>query len=106
MVRIDLDENIKHKVFHESAIFLHLKNNTGQIVASLDLPLPRASMSPECINWLFHDKPMNDITPGTYYLDGGIYNARTRLRYAFEDSGTNNADRKRKYFRWAELIVP
>jgi len=103
MVRFDLDENIRHKIFHEAAIFLHLKNREGQIVASLDLPLTKASMSAEIINWQYHSKPMNGIHPGTYFLDGGIYNARTRIRYSFEDPSPIAADKKRDFFRWAEL---
>jgi len=105
MVRLDLDENIKHKIFHEAAIFLHLKNHAGQIVASLDLPLIKASMTDESINWQFHTQPMTGITSGSYYLDGGIYNARTRLRYSFKVPESITADRKRNFFRWSEITV-
>lgn len=102
MVRFDLDENIKHKTFHEAVIFLHLKDHAGQIVAALDLPLSKASMSGESINWQYL---ASGIAPGSYHLDGGIYNARTRLRYPFENPEPIIADLKRDFFRWAELTV-
>jgi len=105
MVRFDPEEDIRHKVFHEAAIFLHVKNSDGQIVASLDLPLTKASMSADTINWHYHTQPMTGIPPGTYILDGGIYNARTRLRYSFKDPSPITADKKRDFFRWAELIL-
>lgn len=56
---------------------------------------------------LFNQYPGSlDLPPGRYQIEGGLYNLRTRIRYAFDMPADEvEANRRKRFFRWGEIVV-
>lgn len=105
-VLMDLDERIDHRELNEAVIFLHLKDAEGREWAMLDFLMLKASFSRSAIAWQSFDLAKVALPPGTYHIDGGLYNGRTRRRHRFEAAPDIESDPGRRFFRWATFVVP
>ena len=102
-VRFRLNPEIAHKVFHEAAFFLHVKDGSGNTIVGLDFPLRDAMTSDGKV--LRQSGRLAGCRPGQYRIDGGLYNARTRERYEFKRRRSTAPNMKRRYFRFGEVTV-
>jgi len=105
LVHLEPDPALAHRVFHEAYLFLHLKDEKGKIVKVFDYPLNCATFTLD--RFIVREGVLanEDIGPGTYYLDAGVFNARTRLRYRFTRQKDLTGDWIRRYCRIATITV-
>ncbi len=99
-----LDPRIRHKTFHETVVFLHLRDQDGRRVMALDYPLRKAALTPQCVPWQQATLPGN-LPPGRYHVDAGLYNVRTRRRHALHGDDGVGMDRGRRRFRAAVIDI-
>lgn len=99
-----LDEKIRHSTFHEAMVFIHLRNEEGQRVASFDYLLRAASLATNRMVWR-EDLLPPDLPPGTYYIEGGLFSHFSRKRYPFTPRDTIVHNRNRRSIRLATITV-
>ncbi len=81
-LRVKLSSKLSTREFQELVLFLHLKDPDGNTIAHLDMPLREAAFSDE-VRPHFFQVPA-PLAAGSYRLNLGLYNTRTRIRYTAE----------------------
>lgn len=105
-VRFDLNAAaIPHRIFHESAVFIHLLDANRKVAAALDFPLRKASLTDDRINWQEIVLKASDISPGEYRVVGGLYNVRTRQRFRFQLPPESNLAHRRQAVQMGTVTV-
>ncbi|MDR0994490.1 MAG: glycosyltransferase family 39 protein [Verrucomicrobiota bacterium] len=101
-VGVELEDGIAHKTFHETAIFLHIRNEANELLGTLDLSLSDASFSPKAIVWKSNTL---DLPPGRYTLSGGLYTPQTRKQIPFAAGTGPRLSDKHHAFLITEFIL-
>lgn len=100
-LRFDLHKDIRPTDFANAVAFLHVKNERGEMVSAWDIPLWATSLDDDRVWW--HDAER--LPAGRYFVDGGVYHVRTRLRFPFQKPEGVAVNMRRKYVRLADFEV-
>ncbi len=100
-VRFDVDDGISHQRMDNAILFLHVKDEQGEVVGGWDIPLRAATLTDSYTNW----HPAEPLPSGHYVIDGGVYHARNLRRFRFRAPDVLEANIRSRYVRLGSFTV-